>query len=1012
MEESLFQQPDLVGRQNELGKIREAFSMAAQKNGNTMLIAGEAGIGKTRLVSELLKDNCDEFKLIQGWCLAENLESLMPIKQALRDAGMQHLVSGEPPPRVISSFLMNDAGMLIAKSERDESNLDPDIFTGMLKAVSDFVRESLSMMGKGTGSGLNSLGYERYKILIQMHGKLSLIAMIEGQESEFLMEDMKRTLVDIGDRFDNWSGRLSEVGDVKAKMGWFVNSGKYDGKFFVDDPKIKQENMFDSVLLGIEREAEVRPIVLFLDDLQWADPTTLNLLHYLSRNTRKSRVLILGTYRPEDLIRPNGERTHPLELAMQNMSREGLFEKVELSRLNADDTETIIRKALKSVDFERGFIERVFKETEGSPFFILEVLKLLDGNKSIVRGNEGKWTLAGNLDTLDIPSKVYDVIRRRLDRLENEQRELLECASTVGEEFRSDVLERVTGYNRIHVLRHMSDIEKIHRLIRFLSDRYRFDHAKIRNVLYLGIGEELRREYHRLVGDAISQLNADCLDEVVTELAYHYHQAKDKRATDFLVAAGNKARERYANEEAIRMFSTALTSANASLRLETLEKLADTQMLINDYDKALDCFGQTVESMADDVPARILRKMGEIHEKKGDFSKSLEYLAKARERSDDSDKFEHGRILIAEGSAHWRMGDYGNAMKRFMEAIETFEMADGADEDIGNALRMVGNIHISRGEKEQALEFSGKSLAMMEKIGNQYGTASALNNIGIVHRNAGDLDLALEYYEKSLEIRNKIREKRGIAFSMINIGNLYWDKGELDKALEHYQRSLEILEKIQDKHGLGLSLNNIGLVHMTRGELGRALDYFSRCLDIKTSIGDKEGKTMVLGDIGLAELENGNIPAAIEKLGESLALCLEMKDIRREVHARCGLSDANLMAGNEQEAREHAEKALELSMELGAAREEGMSLHALGNVHRHSNALDEAAKEFEKAKTILEKVGEKTELAYLLYDRALLFTAMGNPARARESSECALAMFHKMGMALWEAKCRAIMMGR
>ena len=439
MIESGLPQPELVGRGDELAKLKRSLDHAIAGQGSTVFISGEAGIGKTRLVSELLKEaESRQVQVIKGWCLAESLEPLMPVKTALRDAGLYHLISSEPPPNVISAYLMNEAGMLIAKSEKVESGLDPDIFTSMLKAVGDFVQDSLSMMGKEGGGGLNSLGYQKFKILIQTSGRISIATVVEGSESEFLIDDMKRTLAEVGDRLDNWTGDMSDVEDIEPKVSWFVYSGKYDGQFLVDDPKLKQENLFDNVLLGLQRASVDAPIVLFIDDLQWADPTTLNLLHNLARNIGTHGILILGTYRPEDIKLEVDGKPHFLVTAMQNMSRESLFEEVGLKRFDSQDTRSLVESALGPNSLEGPFFERVYKETEGTPFYVLEVLKLLIGDRAIVK--DEIWKLEADIGSIDIPSKVYDVIKRRLDRLIEEQRELLEFAAVIGEEFSTDLL--------------------------------------------------------------------------------------------------------------------------------------------------------------------------------------------------------------------------------------------------------------------------------------------------------------------------------------------------------------------------------------------------------------------------------------------------------------------------------------------------------------------------------------------------------------------------------------------
>ncbi|MEW5936934.1 MAG: tetratricopeptide repeat protein [Candidatus Thermoplasmatota archaeon] len=1013
MKELALHHPELVGREEELGRLRAKLEEALQEEGSTVFVAGEAGIGKTRLVSELIKDaEAKGAQVIRGWCLAESLEPLFPFKTAFREVGMHHLIAGAPPPKVISAYLMNKAGILAAKAEREESGLDPDIFTSMLKAVGDFVQDSLSMMGKG-GQGINIIGYDRYQILLQSRGNVSLTCVIEGTQSEFLVDDMRRVLETVGDRLDGWSGEMSEVPDLAPKVSWLIESGKYDGRFLVDDPKLKQENLFDNVLLGIQRASIERPIVHFLDDLQWADPTTLSLLHYLSRNTRKNRVLIIGTYRPEDLVQSWDGRTHQLETAMQNMSREDLLERMELKRLDRSNTQTLINSALGRADFGSAFYERVHRETEGTPFFVLEVVKLLAEEGSIAQDDEGAWKLVKQIEKLDIPSKVYDVIKRRLDRLMKEQREILECASVVGEEFTPEILEGATEMRKLTLLKNLNEIEKIHRLIHYLKDKYMFDHTKIREVLYNGISEVLRKEYHRIIADTIAELHKDNLEDVISELAHHYYEAGDERAGEYLVKAGDKAKDGYANEEALRCYEHSLEVIVEEEKPVILEKLADVQALMGEFDKAIENLEKAKESTEEkETKARMLRKTGDAYEKKGEYDKSLEVLAKAKGLVEKGTA-EYGRITRSEGMAYLRIGDYDQGLSSSRTALKIFEETGAAQKDIGNALRAMGNIHYSKGEYDPALEHYEKSLAVMDGCGDKVGIAATLNNIGAVHWNRGELDKALEYHGRSLEIREKIGDKQGVALSLNNIGLVHDYRGELDKALEYHGRSLEMLEKIGDKQGVAASLNNIGLVHYARGELDRALECYERSLEILEKIGDKRGIALSLTNIGLVTHDRGELEKALAYQQRCLAICLEIGDKWLSTNAYCCLTEVKLETGDVETALENAEKAVGISVEIGVKKEEAMGCRVLGMVYREMKDWNKAEEEFSKARTILEEVGDKKELARLFYEYGLMWKAKGEDGRAKEYLDKALSGFERMGMKMWAEKARrALPQGR
>ncbi len=1007
MDELALKQPEFIGRDEEIDKLKKALYNTIQSKGSTIFISGEAGIGKTRLVSELIKEaKYNDVRIIQAQCLAESLEPLMPIKTALREAKLQYLISGNPPPLVISVYLINEAGILIASAERDESKIDPDIFASMLSAVEAFVGDSLSLMGKSDNGGLNLLGYEKYKILIQRRGKISLVVIIEGEMNEFLIEDMRCTLAEIDDKLDNWSGAESEVLDIEPKISWYTSSGKYNGRFLVDDPKIRQENLFDNILLGLQRASEKKPILLFIDDLQWSDPTTLKLLHYLSRNTRGDRIMILGTYRPEDIVELSDGSPHPLETTIQNMSREALMEIIQLKRLDSKDIKKIVLSSLGKASFDDEFFDKLYRESEGNPFFVLEIVKLLAEEGLMVRDKDGVWKLATEVEELHIPSKVYDVVKRRLNRLKKEQREILECASVIGEEFTTHILERVTGERRIVLLRKLNDIERVHRLIHSFQGKYKFDHAKIREVLYNEIIEELRQEYHRIIGDTIAELHKGNIDEVIGELAYHYYKAGDERAGEYLMRAGDKAKERYANQEAIQAYNNSLSVLKDEKKVEeVLCSLGDVYRISGEYDKAIESYRIALEKEDDYCKkAGIHSKIADAYEKKGEFEEMVEECGKGMDILKGKNCKERATLLSKLARAYMRRGDYDSSIESLIESMRIAEELNEKKE-IAQAHHDLGTVYWYKGNYDSAFDHLERALELREDISDIKGQANTLNNIAIVYHDKGEFDRSLEYLKRSLGIMENIGDKYGIAVSLGNIGGVYEDKGELDNAMEYYKRSLKIDEKIGDRWGVAMLLNNIGNVYHNRGDLDDALKYYKRCLRIRQDIGDKYGVAVSLVGIGNVYYDMNNINSALDCFEQSLKICLEIGEKGLSIYAHHGLARVKLKMKDIKDAIENAKNAITTAVEIGAKAQEGKSHHILGMIYREVGEWNNASDEFEKANKILQAVGDKKEIAALFYDYGMLYKSMKELNRARGYLEKAQLMFRKMGMKLWGEKC-------
>ena len=1012
MEGLTLKQPELIGREDELSNLKQNLNETIEARGSVVLISGEAGIGKTRLVSELIKEaEAADVQVLQGWCLAENMEPLLPIKAALRKAGLSQIISHNPPPLVISAYLIHESGLLITEFEREETGLDSDIFAGMLTAVGNFVKDSLTAMDKGGFGRLNTIGYGNYKILLQSHGKLTLGTVIEGQSSEFLIGEMNRILINIEPDLRSWVGNTAQADGANKIISQLILSGKYDGKFLGNDPQIRQENLFDNVLLGLQRCSSEQPLLLSLDDLQWADATTLNLLHYLARNTKQDRILIVGTYRPEDVTKSDDGRQHPLVSTMQNMTREGLLQKIELVRLDQTHTDALINSILGGSLMNKEVIDRIFEESGGTPLYTLEVVKLLAEYEHISQTEDG-WILVTDMNDLDIPSKVFDIIKRRLDRLNRDQKNILDCASIVGEEFESGVVGKVMELNKLQLLKDLSNIEKTHQLIRYLGEKYRFDHAKTRDVLYEGMGIELRQEYHRMIADVIAELHSCALDDILGELAYHYEEAHDPRAIEYLIRAGDAARDCYQNNEALNFYMNAFEGMDGPEKWRILETIGDIQILTGNYDDGNSTFEKILnESQETEIKTRMHRKIGETLEKIGDYDASQEQLKTAMELIGDDINIERGRVKVAEGYANYRVGKLEQALPLFLEGLGIYEELGGNLMDLATGLRAVGNLKFSKGEIDDALEYYGKSLEASKQIDDFKGTATTLANMGVMKHIKGDLDGAFEYYNEALTIREKIGNKSGIADSLNNIGLFWSDRGDMKKALDCHERCLAIEEKIGNKSGIADSLNNLGTVHENLGDLNETLKYHEKSLKIREDIGDRTGIAMSYNNIGSVHKERKEAKKALEYYSRGLNLCLETGAKLPTFYAYGGLSESYLMLNDAEKAKESIMKAMDIAVEMSAMGEEGIANRFMGMIHAQQMNWPSAMEAFDKAETILEEVGNIEDGARVFYERGKMWKAQGDPQKAKDNYNKSLKLYEEMGMKLWAEKARERLLG-
>jgi len=955
-------QPEMIGREDEICKLQTYLDKALEGHGNTLFISGEAGIGKTRLINEVKQiAKSKGFQVLFGNSLYESLTPFMPFMEALKSGNLESLFA-EDTPNVEAIYLVTDTGLLIKEVLKEETKLDPDLFASMLTAVSNFVKESLSMMsGEEKEGTLNTLGYMNRRILIESGEYTNLVVILTGKENEFLINDMKDILVKIEEKFGDvlkvWDGHEKRVKGVENILSALITSGKYDGIYYgKDNPKARRNLLFENVTLGLIRQAELKPTLLCIEDLQWTDPSTLALMHYVARNTRKCNLLLLGTYRPEDVVTQEG-KSHPLIETMQLMSREDLYEKMVLQRLPKEYMSKFLSSILKNCDFDGESTNHIYKESEGNPLFIIELIKLLVEEGTIVFQN-GTWKLKEDLKYVDVPSKIFDVIERRLDRLTKDDRKILDYGSVIGDVFTVNVLSNVVNIKRVDLLEKLRRIEQSHRLINSQKGEYRFDHGKIKEVLYNEIPRELRKEYHTIIADTIEKLNKDQLDDVIGDLAFHYYHCKNKKkAALYLIEAAKKAKNSYSNKEAIRFYNESLEVEELTdRRRELFEGLGEVFDLVGDYEKCIETYENALKLTIDvSIKAKDLVKIGSTFSTKGEYDKALKFCNEA------------------------------------LELVKHEESNVKAD-----ALQSIGVIYLNKIEYEKALEHLTKSLAIYEKVDDKRGIAAALQNISSVYFRRGVCKKALEQCQISFELFEKLDDQKGIAHVCSNIGAIYHYNGEYDKAIEHFQKSLNICERIGEQQGIAITSNNIGVIYEDMGEYDKALEHYEKSLKIIEKIGDLPTKVPSLHNIGNIHYFAGNFDKAIEQYEKSLKLGEKIGDPLAKVYNYCGIAEAYFKKGVLERAEEYCNSALKLSEEIGLKNYLATSNRILGMIFRERRQWQHSINKFEDSIRLFKEIGLDKELGKSSFEYGLMWKNKGDVEKSSNYFDAAIEIFEKM----------------
>jgi eukaryotic-like serine/threonine-protein kinase len=368
--------------------------------------------------------------------------------------------------------------------------------------------------------------------------------------------------------------------------------------------------LFDSVTSLLLAAARDRPLVVVLDDLHWADEPSLLLLRFATRELATSGLLVLGTYRDVEL-----GRHHPLARVLGEISGVEGSGRIPLRGLGVGAVERYIEMT-SGAPSPPGLAEAVQDQTDGNPFFVGEVVRLL--------ASEGRLTAGGSAAELEIPQGVREVVGRRLDRLSEGTNEALRVAAVIGRDFDEDLVARVAKQSPEELMRAANEAIA-ERLVADLGDgRFSFSHALVRDTLYEELSPAKRSALHERTGLAIEEICGGDVNERLGELAHHFLAAAPRgdlaKAIDYAQRAGAQDMEQLAYEDAVDVYGRAL---------EVLE-------LMDERDEALRC--------------RLLLSLGGAEAKSArvaDARAAFERAAESARALDDADSLVGAAIGIA-----------------------------------------------------------------------------------------------------------------------------------------------------------------------------------------------------------------------------------------------------------------------------------------------------------------------------------------------------------------------------
>lgn len=663
-----------------------------------------------------------------------------------------------------------------------------------------------------------------------------------------------------------------------------------------------QQRLFWHVTGFLQAAAAERPFALLLDDMHWADGTSLALLMHLTRHTRDHRVLIVCTYRDVD-----AQPVRPVVTSVRDLSREHLVERIEVRRLSKEGTAALLTGMLEEGEVSDEVAALIHEPTDGNAFFVQEVLRALieRGDVTLV---EGRWERREG-GVLVVPEDVRMAILERVSRLSSVAQQTLSVASVLGQTFTFDDLLAMRSIVMQHTDQHTDfaspdDSEREAELDAVLEElvaarllreaegeSYTFSHGLAQHALYDELSSHRRRRLHLAAGEAIERLQPRQLNQRVAEVAYHFLRAdKPARALPYALQAAAHAEQVFANEEAIRHYEEATRLAreigDQAREGESLERLGmlywgnlgDYRITIKTHEQAVQVYrsvgNQEAEVRAAAQLARAYVRCSEPAAARGLLSPYVESLVDDIDTARESTERPKSQavVLSALADVHFHQGEYREQAATATRAAELWQMLGDAPALLDAldlravGLRLLGQWQDAANELQRVVELGEES----EQTGALYPCAHALYHLGYSYVQSGQFDLAA----MTLEHGQRLGERTGNIFfrgsAQFVRGIQSFHAGDWTAAQTCFDEVTRLI------HGISLTTSvyspfGQGIMRVATGERDLGMKLLHEALTLAEHSEFVFGQDRILRELAEVELVMGNATTAQELLEPKLA---------------------------------------------------------------------------------------------------------------------------------------------
>jgi len=756
----------ILGREGEFAEVRSLWLKSIAGQGQTVLISGEPGIGKTRLMREIATNaGVSGGTALIGECYAESNAPYNAFSQIIRQGLQRHHHNGNGLPDAVLDDLLD------------------------------------------------------------------------------LTPDLRHSYLDI---------------QANQKL----------------DPESEQQRLFENMVVFCETYSKNSPLLLIVDDAHWGDSGTLAMLHHLIRRTQNLPLMILVTYREVEL-----KEALPFNEMLLELNRQRIGTRLKLKRLNREQT-CLMLKAIFAEEISDEFLDGIYHETDGNPFFIEEVCRALVESGAVYY-ESGEWQRL-SMDEMEIPQGVQIAVESRLIKLPEEHQEVLRMASILGREFEFKILLESLDLDEdtlIDALESAEEAQMIAEVDGSGDVTFVFVHALVPSAIMDSVRTLRRRKMHRRAANAIEAISPQDYES----LAYHYSEAGDEiQALRYYTQAGERAAAAFANQDAERYFQSALD-------------------LVEEEREHADLLTQLGLSQTN---------QGKKYEAVETWQQAIQIYSSLDEKDLVAELF----ALSARST--WEGGDTKGGLTICRQGLVSVAgTPDGPG--LARLLAETCREYFFNGFPEESGEYGQQALQIAESLNLTLIQVETLTTLGLLDRQLSQqsvklLEQAVQLADSANLPRESMRAHNNLSVQYIYV-NL-----DFPKAFHHMQLATDLAKRFGDLENELFFRVNVGIWMVLAGKLKEVADLLPTLQDMKNSLPDPGS-----GGIGLKQLHSwllsyqGNLDQAFKVIHQRLIDERETGDLMRLAYAHYLIAEISLIAGD-------IERGKQASKELIGLAEQGM----------------------------------------------------------------------------------------